>query len=207
MSLAQILADFKGNVAQCDRLTINAHQATAGGLPLLPEIDRHQITVAAFLNLFIAWESFLESSLAELMVGSSTINGNLPARYVSPQSLEAANRFVIGIARYFDYANHENVRKMVNIYFDRGYPFEPHLSAIISQLADLKTIRNACAHITSTTQTALESLALRISGQPQAGITVYRLLTMTDPKSPTGATVLETYRTVLIVTAELIANG
>jgi hypothetical protein len=37
--------------------------------PFLPPIDRQQITVAALLNMFIAWESFLEASLVELMTG------------------------------------------------------------------------------------------------------------------------------------------
>jgi hypothetical protein len=77
---------------------------------------------------------------------------------------------VIGTARYFNYANHNHFRKIVNLYFDAGYPYEPHLSAIISDLDDLKTMRNASAHISSTTQNALEGLARRVFAQPQPGL-------------------------------------
>ena len=114
---------------------------------------------------------------------------------------------VIGVMRYFDYANHDNMRKMVNLYFEQGYPYEPHLSGVFSDLADLRTMRNASAHITSTTQTPLESIAMRISGSPMPGVDLYQLLTMIDPKSATSDTVFETYKNKLIVTAELIAQG
>jgi hypothetical protein len=208
VALGQILLDFKGSVAQCDILIANAHQTNGAGGPLLfPALDRQQITVAAFLNLFIAWETFLESSLSELMTGSPTTNGTVPTKYVSPLHAEAAREFVIGVRPYFDYGNHEYVKKLVRMFFQNGYPFEPHLSAVFSELSDLRTMRNASAHISSTTQTALESLALRIKGQPQPGISLYQLLTMTDPRSAAGETVFLVYKNKLVVTADLISTG
>ena len=121
--------------------------------------------------------------------------------------MEAARKLVIGINRYFDYANHQNIVKMVNQYFASGYPYEPHLSAIHSDLNDLRTMRNASAHISTTTQAALEALFLRIFGAPSAGINLYNLLTSIDPRSGIGATVFETYKIKLLVTADLISNG
>jgi hypothetical protein len=205
--LAQILLEFKDSVAQCDSLIANAHKVDAAGIPLLPTIDQRQITVAAFLNMFIAWESFIESSLTELMTGVSTISGTAPNRYVSPVDLAAARRLVKWVGRYFDYANHQNVMKAVTMYFEHGYPYEPHLSAIYSDLDDLRTMRNASAHISSTTQTALDSLALRILGQPQPDISLYQLLTMVDPRSAAGETIFLAYKNKLVVTAELISQG
>lgn len=163
--------------------------------------------VAAFLNLFIAWEEFLEQALADLMMGESTMKGTAPTKYVSPPDRKAANEMVIGIGRYFDYANHENVKKIACLYFDAGFPFEPHMSGIISDLQDLWTIRSACAHISSSTQGALESLALRIFGHPRQGLSVYQLLTAGDPRSGATGTVFATYRDKLLIAAELIANG
>jgi hypothetical protein len=93
------------------------------------------------------------------------------------------------------------------MYFHHGYPYEPHLSAIFADLSDLRTMRNASAHISSTTQTALESLALRLFSKPLPGIGLYEMLTMSDPRSTSGETVFVTYKTKLIVTAELIAQG
>ena len=209
MPLAQVLVDFKASVAQCESLIANAHKADAAGAPIFPTIDRQQITVAAFLNMFIAWESFLESSLAELMTGGLTIGGAAPVKYVSPPTVPHALALVIGVMRFFDYANHSYVRKIVNMYFQHGYPYEPHLSAIEADLNDIRAMRNASAHISSATQTGLESLALRISGAPNIGISLYQLLTMVDPRpgAAPDETVFVTCKNKLVVTAELIAQG
>ncbi len=177
MSLTQALADFTSSVQQCENLIANAHRIDGNGSPILPDPDQRQITVAAFLNMFIAWETFLETSLAQLMTGNATSSGSVPVRYVSPLNADAAREMVLGIMRYFDYGNHEHMRKMAKMYFHQGYPYEPHLSAIFSDLSDLRTMRNACAHISSTTQTALEGLALRIFSRPMPGIGLYELLT------------------------------
>jgi hypothetical protein len=207
MSLSDALHQFRTSLAQCDNLIANSHKNDSAGAPLLPAIDREQITIAAFLNMFIAWETFLESSLTDLMAGGLTIGGLAPLKYVSPLHLEAAREMIVGVMRFFDFANHENVRKIVNIYFENGRPFEPHLSSVISELADLRIMRNSSAHITANTQRALEALGVRIFGTPRPGLTLYQLLTAIDPKSGAGSTVFVTYRDVLLVTAELIARG
>ena len=207
MPMTQALADFKSSVAQCNNLIANAHKVDASGAPIFSTVDREQITVAAFLNMFIAWESFLETSLNHFMIGAPTLSGTVPIKYVAPSNANAARELVVGVGRYFDYGNHDHVRKMVKVYFDAGYPYEPHLSAIMSDLNDIKTIRNASAHVTSTTQTSLESLALRIFGAPRPSIGLYDLLTAVDPRSSTGETVFSDYMNKLIATAELISHG
>jgi hypothetical protein len=207
MSLADTLIAFQASALQCDHLIANAHQTNATGAAVLPALDQRQITVAAFLNLYVAWETFLEESLTKLMAGSLTISGRAPVRYVSPSTVDAARLLVIGVQRYFDYGNHANVRKVVSMYFDGGYPFEPHLSAINTDLGDLRTMRNASAHITSTTQASLEALAQRIFSTPRPGIDLYSLLTAIDPRSPQGYTVYAQAREKLLVVAGLVANG
>ena len=206
MPLAQTLADFKAGATQCETLIANAHKTDAAGAFLFPPLDQEQITVAALLNLFVAWETFLEASLASLMIGSPTISGTQPVRYVSPPSEEQARAMLIGVQRYFDYGNHEFVRKIVNMYFQNGYPFEPHLSSIHLELTDLRTMRNSSAHISSTTQIALEALANRVFSGPRPGISLYSLLTSVDPRSAGGATVFREYKTKLEIAASLIAS-
>lgn len=207
MSLLDTLAIFQASAFQCDSLIANAHQANSAGIALLPSLDQRQITVAAFLNLFVSWETFLEDSLAKLMVGSPTISGVVPVRYVSPPTIDAAQRLVVGVQRYFDYGNHDNLRKLASMYFENGYPFEPHLSAISTDLKDLRTMRNASAHITTTTQTALEALAQRIFSTPRPSIDLYTLLMATDPRSAVGNTVFAESREKLLIIAGLVANG
>jgi hypothetical protein len=197
---------IKTAVAQCDGLIAKAHQTNAAGTSLLPSLDREQITVAAFLNFFIAWETFLQNSIAHLMAGSPTIGGSFPTKYVAPGTYGEACAMIIGTMRYFYYASHENVGKSVRLYFEQGHPFEPHLGGIVSQLADLKIMRNASAHVSTTTQTAIEGLAIRVFGRPMPGITLYEMQTAVDPNSTTPETVFLSYKNKLIVTAELICK-
>lgn len=206
MPLAQILADFQADAAQCDNLIANAHQNNLGGASLLPKIDQQQITVAAYLNLFVAWESFLEFTIAELMTGATTINGTLPVRYAIPPTKALARNMLIGTNRYFDYANHEFVLKIVNLYFQGGYPFENHLSSAVPDLADMRIMRNSSAHISSTTQVGLQALALRLIGPPPANIKLYDLLMANVPGKP-GQTVYTIYRDKLLALATVIATG
>lgn len=206
MTVAAALAAFTTTAAQCDNLIANAHQTDAAGINILPEIDRKQITSAAFLNLFIGWESFLEDVMATLLCGGVTLSGNPVVKFASPPNLSAAKAMLIGANRYFDYGNHDNINRIVKVYFDQGEPFQPHFSAIYSQLNDIRIMRNSSAHITSTTQTALEALALRLLGTPSNGIELYALLTANDPATP-GATIYQTYRDTLLTTATLIATG
>jgi hypothetical protein len=71
----------------------------------------------------------------------------------------------------------------------------------------MKTMRNASAHLSSTTQVALESLAQRIFGAPRPNITLYAMLTTVDPRAAAGATVFAEAKEKLLATAQLIANG
>jgi hypothetical protein len=157
--------------------------------------------------MYIAWETFLESSLLKYMTGEAGISGGLPTKYVSPVSTEAAARMLVGTMRYFDFANHQNVQKMARVYFDGGAPYEPHISGVFTDLEDLRRMRNASAHISSTTQTALEGLAQRIFRTPRPGIVLYDLLMAIHPRSGTRDTVFVIYKDKLLAAAHLIAQG
>lgn len=207
MPIAQAVTTLRAKSAQCDSLIANAHRVDSGGAYLFPKIDREQITIAAFLNLFVAWEEFLETVFSNFLVGAATMSGTFPVKHAAPPNLDAAKSMLIGTNRYFDYANHDYVRKMASVYFDAGYPFETPLSAIFVDLGDLKTMRNSSAHISSSTQRALEALAQRIFSAPRPGISLYDMLTTVDPRSGAGNTVYGESREKLLVTAQLIALG
>jgi hypothetical protein len=207
LPVAAALVAFEADVSQCERLIANAHGSDTAGAPILPELDRKQITVAAFLNFFIAWERFLEEMVAVLLVGNPTRSGSQPVKYANPPDVQRAKAILVGANRYFDYGNQEIFRKVVRLYFDGGVPFEPHLTGITQDLADMRTIRNSCAHITSTTQTALDALAGRLLGNPQLNIEAYSLITALDPNGPSGQTIFIMYKDRLLVAAQLIADG
>ena len=207
MPLSVALAEFNAAIAQCDRLIANAHKQDVAGAHIFPPLDREQITVAGFLNSFIAWEGFVESAISNLMAGAPTIGGTAPTKYVSPIDVPSARKIIVGVMQYFDYANHENVRRIAQLYFDQGYPFEPHIAGIMQDLTDLKIMRNASAHISASTQAKLEALAQRIFGIPKPGIKLYDLLLSKHPTAAAGQTVFAAYKEKLVVTAALIAQG
>lgn len=207
MPIGQSLANFQTSLAQCDNLIANAHTTNAGGAHHFTPRDREQITVAAFLNMFIAWEEFIEAAICDYMMGEATVGGNQPVRYVSPPDRDHSGKMVIHTNRYFDYANHESVKKLAKLFFATGYPFETPINSLTQELSDLKIMRNACAHMSSTTKIALEGLALRIFGNPQPGISVYQMLTALDPRTNPRVTVYAAYRDKLLVAAGLVAQG
>lgn len=207
MSIATALEAFQKAVVQCENLISNAHKIDESGNSYLPELDRRQITAAAFLNMFISWETYLESVLAYLLSGSLPLKSPAPTKFASPPTPEMAKKMIIGTMRYFDYGNHFTFKKIVEIYFDGGKPFKAPLDAINSSLDDLRVMRNSAAHISSTTQSALDALALRLLGVPSSGIDLYDLLTSTDPNASSNGTIFKTYRDILWTTAEIIADG
>jgi hypothetical protein len=77
----------------------------------------------------------------------------------------------------------------------------------MTDLYDLKTIRNAAAHLTSTTQQKLDSLGTRKLKRQCNDLKVSDILFTFDPDSATNETVLTTYLNKLDICAEGIANG
>ena len=96
MPITKALNGFKMSASQCDSLIASAHRQDAAGRFLFSSLDREQITSAAFLNLFIAWEMFLEDSITSMMAGAPTIGGVSPHKFVSPKSSDDAKGLVVG---------------------------------------------------------------------------------------------------------------
>jgi len=207
MTLGASLAALQTESAQCAALIASAHRLDPMGAPLFSTPEREMITTAAFLNSFKLWERFLEESITKYLSGKRPIGGAYIKKRASPVDEEAAKNMLIGVMKFFDYANLDYVRKIAKIYFDAGGPYEPHLSAVFTDLGDLRIMRNAAAHTSSTTQASLEGLAQRIFLTPQPNITLYDMLLRTDPRSATGETVFASYQAKLLATAELIARG
>lgn len=208
LSIANALAAYNADVGQCLNLIGVAHQADLSGRYLLALRDREQITIAAYLNLFIAWEEFLECAFGAFMTGEVTLSGKAPVKYVLPTDKSHAGKMLVHMNQFFDFSNQDKVRKAASLYFKDGYPFEKPISSIHADLQDMKTIRNACAHLSATTQKPLESLASGLFGQPKPGISVYQLLTSIDPRNDDGSsTIFESCKDKLSAAADLIAHG
>jgi len=196
MALIDSLTTFRVSVAEANSFTTLAFQQDAAGNYMLSQNQREFITDSAYLRLFIAWETFLENSFIKYMLGEPSILGNVITRYVQPLN-----------EKYVDWSNPEIIKRLCNLYFSPGNPFDTYVSSIFADLFDLKTIRNAAAHLTSSTRQQLDSLGTRKLQRPCNNLKVSDLIFAVDPNSTNNETILTTYLDKLDISAEGIANG
>ncbi len=199
--------DYRSAITRANALIASAHAVDATGSNLWSVDDRLTITESAFLKIFIAWESFLERSFVLFMMGTPSASGNAVVRYVFPTSEDHANKILIGTLRYVDWSQPENVRKLARLFFDNGEPFNTTIAEVQSDLFDLKTIRNAAAHLSSTTTESLDRMSTGKLHRPCSGMTVYNLILAPDPGLGAGSTILQTYLSTLDAAAHKIAHA
>lgn len=208
MGLAQNLLDYRSSITELNQHIIFAHQRYANGNYKHHSQLREFIAESAFLRIYVAWETFIEKSFIDYLINEESINQNRPAKWAMPINAKHANEIIIGNQKHMDWSNPETVRKISKIFFHQGYVFDTSLSAINSDLMDMKSIRNSAAHISSTTTSKLDGVASRILNSTVNNYSAYRLLFSVDPRATvTPKTVLERYIEILDVAAEQIANG
>jgi hypothetical protein len=205
--MLNLLNDFRRSVETCRRLVTAAHAADANNAYLWPESDRSTVIEAAFLKFFISWEYFQESAFIEYLMGTISAAGNVIQRYATPPDRGHAAQMLVGLMRYVDWSTPDNVRKLGRSFFLGGEPFETTLASIQSDLFDLKTIRNAAAHLATNTSQQLDALASRKLQRVVSGVAVSTLLLSVDPGSVSGATIFETYIALLDAAADRIVNA
>jgi len=208
MGLAQNLTDFRASITELNQHISFAHQKYNNNKFKHQSKLREFITESAYLRIYVAWETFIEKSFIDYLINEESINRNRPAKWAMPISAKHANEIIIGNQKHMDWSNPETVRKISKIFFHQGYVFDSALSAISSDLIDMKSIRNSAAHISSTTTSKLDGVASRILGITANNYSTYRLLFSHDPRTVSNPkTVLERYLEILDVAAEQIANG
>jgi hypothetical protein len=207
MPITQALADLRGSIAQANAIVAAAHRVDLAGQFFFTATEQAVLVQSAFLRVFIAWESFLESTFVSYMVGRQSSTGNVLTRYASPVDADHALNMVVGGMRFVDWSTPDTVRKLARLFFDGGDPYETVLAQVNSDLLDLKTIRNAAAHLASTTNAQLDALATRKLSTPIVGITVAKFVMTADPNSTNGQSILQTYESTLDTAAHLIANA
>lgn len=206
MPLSQALSSFRTTAGDSLALVSSIHVMDATGNYVWKLSDRELVTSASFLRLFIAWETFLEQAFSHFMLGATSISGNAPQRWVQPPSAEHAQKMLIGTQKYVDYANVEIVAKLAGITFGSPNPFVNTLRAVQNDLSDIRTVRNAAAHLSSTTTAILDALASRRLQRPVSNITVYDFILSDDPMATPRRKLLETFQSVLDTAAHQIAH-
>lgn len=206
MSLADTLNEFRAKNVTINNLVSIAYKKDAAGIDLFDEMQKDFIISSTFLQMFILWEAFLESTFCKYLLGELSTNGTVVNKYANAKDSEHALKLIIGTQKYVDWANQEIVRRLASLYLENGEPYNTNLLSISSELADLKTVRNAAAHLSSTTQPQLNALSNRVLGAAAGNSTVASFIMSIHPLDTTK-TVFQYYQNMLDITAENIAGN
>lgn len=197
-----ILDEFTVRKDHADRLVYGAHRTKTNGAYLRSKIERQALTEHAFLKFFIAWEYYLERIVLRYSLGDTSNRGNPANRRILPQNEEHSYDLIRGKSPFVEWGNIDQIRMISKLFFDNGQPFEIPLSSVSRDLMEAKIIRNAIAHIGTTTQKKLEDLTVRKTGTPYIGITPYDLVMMPG----VNGTLFSDYTSVIETAAHDIAN-
>lgn len=206
MPIAAALATFRGSTSTYKGYINKAFTLDANGGYYLTKSEQAFVVESAFLRMFIAWETLLESAFIQYLLGAASGKGRIAQRHAVPQNGTHAHELLLGTQKYVDWANPEIVRTLAKLYFANGEPIGQVVASIQSDLFDLKTVRNAAAHLTNTTGHRLDAVASRRLSRTTSGISVTDFLLSLDPNVTTATTILDGYLGQLDVAAENIAN-
>lgn len=110
-----------------------------------------------FMQLFLAWETFLEQSFILYLNNASDLQGQVYIRYGFPNNNEHAYSMIKGTKNYPDWTNLNDVICLANVYFKDAGPFHL-LSSPPVEMEDIKTIRNRISHISEKSTKAFNRL-------------------------------------------------
>ena len=164
MSFGDILTKYRDGVSQTNGYINMAYESDSHGNDVFDDEKKDFIISSAFLKMFIFWEEFLESSFLTYLTGEPSTSGTTVDCCVTPRDLDHASEILIGTQNYVDWASCDVVRRLAKIYLSDGDPISSNLLSISRELADLKTVRNAAAHMSSTTGHKFNALATRVLG-------------------------------------------
>lgn len=201
------LNEFRAAVAKYLGFIDNGYRQDTSGTALFDSTFQGFCVQAAFLGIYVAWETFLERSLIDYTLGVTAISGRQIPKYVTPIDGVHSNRILIGTQKYVDWSNPDIVTRLAGLYLANGEPFNTYLKSIQAVLFDLKTIRNACAHLSTSTSTQLDAVASRMLSRPISGISVTDFLTAIDPNGQPNDTILDGLLGYLDACAENISKA
>lgn len=110
-----------------------------------------------FMQIFLAWEQFLENSFILYLNASADLQGNTYVRYGFPKNKDHAYNMIKGTKNYPDWTNINDVKCLANIYFENGGPYYI-IDNIPVEFNDIKVIRNRISHISEKSVKSFERL-------------------------------------------------
>lgn len=203
--MLQSLNEYRNSIQICGDNITSAYQTNSVGDYLFDTNIRVLITEASFLKMFISWERFLEQSFIKYLTGKKSVSNNNVNSCIKRIDMDRAADIIKGTNKYVDWSNPDIILRLAKLYFGASNPYSDHLNPIKTDLFDLRTIRNAAAHLSTTTNKSFDSLASRVLKENKSGVNVADFVLTLIPE--TTDTVIDYYLNILDITSENIANA
>jgi hypothetical protein len=195
----------------CERVTgseilaencINYRERRSGGFRNLRRRTIYLITELAFLQIFLAWEDFLEESFVRYMCGGKAASGYRPNLYVSPSCLDHAYDILRGQKAFIEWSNAGEVLRRARLFFRDGEPYDPAIAGALQEFEEMRILRNGIAHHSATANGQFENLARALLGYRPRGLVPGLLLASVH--SASGQTFLRRYSDIVKTVAAQI---
>lgn len=170
----------------------DAYQPRRG--PKLSSLEVELIAEFSFLNIFVAYEVFLERLFIRYMMGGEGSRGYKPKRYVFPKDEDHAKNMTLqDYVSYTDWTTPDKVKRRAEYCFKNGEPFKSNIDAFIQVLQDIKTVRNHITHSSVDAQDKFEERARFYLGTLPPGkvLKVGEFLLSHDPRATSGQIFIE----------------
>ena len=112
----------------------------------------------SFLKIFLSWEWFIQCTFTLYMSGLKTDTGYTPKGYVNPKDEKHAYELVKGGQSYVGWTTPEIVIEKSKLFFENGEPYKEILLSVLSEINNMKTIRNAIVHMSKEPRNKFETL-------------------------------------------------
>jgi hypothetical protein len=206
MTVLDTVTRFHAKVAEIESHIGNAFTMNSDNHYLFEKPFRSFVVEACLVKLYIAWEEFLEDCFTCYSMAQTSLSGMRYVRYMTPIDISHAKNMAKGTQKFVEWGNTTIVLTLCNLCFNDGQPFKSVIGSINQDLSDLRVIRNAAAHLSSTTKAAFDAVAVKMLGFSATGIDVPDLLLSVHPKGSANQTVLMRYIQILDAAITAIAR-
>jgi hypothetical protein len=167
---------------------------------------RETVTRLAFLQVFLAWEAFLEESFILYLLGKKPPIGPQPKRLdYRPTTRKQAFRYIVGDRNYADWTKIGDLRDRSKKYFVLGKPFTDAFIGEQINFEEMAVIRNAIAHSSTAAQERFKTLVRsKLLGSCPPNLTIGGFLATSLPGVSPPQSFLEYYVNIMSRVAKKI---
>jgi len=200
---------------------VGFHEKRRGEMRPVAQSKVYLITQLAFLQLFLAWEDFLEQTFICYMCRGKTGSGYSPELRVRAQNLDHALEILKGPRQYVEWVDGHEIQDRAKTFFQGGEPYYSAIVGAITQLNEMRKIRNRIAHRSKSSEQQFEELGRQLLGYKPKGLTPGLLLRTKLPapqarevkkglqamgvkKSRSAPTFLDGYGNLLLILGSMI---